>query len=35
MAQTRCSKEEIPVARLISKGISRIGKFLEDINTAY
>ena len=26
--------EEIPVARLISKGISRIGRPLEDINTA-
>ena len=34
MAQSRCSKEEIPVARLISKGISRIGRPLEDINTA-
>ncbi len=34
MAQSRCLKEEIPVARLISKGISRIGRPLEDINTA-
>ena len=34
MAQSRCVKEEIPVARLISKGISRIGRPLEDINTA-
>ena len=34
MAQSRCLKEEIPVASLISKGISRIGRPLEDINTA-
>jgi len=34
MAQSRCLKEEIPVARLILKGISRIGRPLEDINTA-
>ncbi len=29
-----CLKEDKPVARLISKGISRIGRPLEDINTA-
>ena len=34
MAQSKCIKQEIPVARLISKGISRIGRPLEDINTA-
>ena len=34
MAQTRCLKEEFPAATLISKGISRIGRPLEDINSA-
>jgi len=32
-AQALCLKEDVPVARLISKGITRIGKPLEDINT--
>ncbi len=32
-AQALCVKEDVPVARLIAKGISRIGKPLEDINT--
>jgi biopolymer transport protein ExbB len=29
-----CAHSKSPVARLIEKGISRIGKPLEDINTA-
>ena len=33
-AQNLCSTVNSPVSRLISKGISRIGKPLEDINTA-
>jgi biopolymer transport protein ExbB len=33
-AQQLCIKENIPVARLISKGLSRIGRPLDDINTA-
>ena len=33
-AQKLCSKENIPVSRLVSKGLSRIGRPLEDINTA-
>lgn len=33
-AQFLCTQLDSPVARLISKGISRIGKPLEDINTA-
>ncbi|MBD3864407.1 MAG: biopolymer transport protein ExbB [Olleya marilimosa] len=33
-AQNLCSTVDSPVSRLISKGISRIGKPLEDINTA-
>ena len=33
-AQVLCTQEDSPVSRLISKGISRIGKPLEDINTA-
>ncbi len=33
-AQNLCSQVNSPVSRLISKGISRIGKPLEDINTA-
>lgn len=33
-AQALCLKEDSPVARLIAKGISRIGRPLEDINTA-
>lgn len=33
-AQNLCSQANSPVSRLISKGISRIGKPLEDINTA-
>ena len=32
-AQALCLKEDLPVARLIAKGISRIGRPLEDINT--
>lgn len=32
-AQALCLKEDRPVARLIGKGISRIGRPLEDINT--
>lgn len=32
-AQAHCLKEDRPVARLIGKGISRIGRPLEDINT--
>ncbi|WP_211328355.1 MotA/TolQ/ExbB proton channel family protein [Ichthyenterobacterium magnum] len=33
-AQTLCDQVNSPVSRLINKGISRIGKPLEDINTA-
>lgn len=33
-AQTLCAQVNTPVSRLISKGITRIGKPLEDINTA-
>ena len=33
-AQQLCIQENIPVARLVSKGLSRIGRPLEDINTA-
>ncbi len=33
-AQNLCAQVNSPVSRLISKGISRIGKPLEDINTA-
>lgn len=33
-AKNLCSQADSPVSRLISKGISRIGKPLEDINTA-
>ena len=33
-AQLLCAQENSPVSRLIGKGISRIGKPLEDINTA-
>ncbi|GGI58353.1 MotA/TolQ/ExbB proton channel family protein [Winogradskyella haliclonae] len=33
-AQNLCSQANSPVSRLISKGISRIGKPLDDINTA-
>jgi biopolymer transport protein ExbB len=33
-AQKACAHSKSPVARLIEKGISRIGKPLEDINTA-
>jgi biopolymer transport protein ExbB len=33
-AQLLCAQVNTPVSRLISKGISRIGKPLEDINTA-
>ena len=32
-AQALCLNEDLPVARLIAKGISRIGRPLEDINT--
>ena len=32
-AQALCIKEDLPVARLIAKGISRIGRPLDDINT--
>lgn len=32
-AQTLCVQENTPVSRLIAKGISRIGRPLEDINT--
>lgn len=32
-AQALCLKEDVPVARLIAKGITRIGKPLDDINT--
>ncbi|NIJ44296.1 biopolymer transport protein ExbB [Wenyingzhuangia heitensis] len=33
-AKSLCSKTDTPVSNLIQKGISRIGKPLEDINTA-
>ncbi|MAD96947.1 MAG: biopolymer transporter ExbB [Flavobacteriaceae bacterium] len=33
-ADALCKSKETPIARLIGKGISRIGKPLEDINTA-
>ena len=33
-AQQLCIQENIPVSRLIAKGLSRIGRPLEDINTA-
>jgi biopolymer transport protein ExbB len=33
-AQVLCAQVNSPVSRLISKGVSRIGKPLEDINTA-
>lgn len=33
-AQILCAQQNSPVSRLIGKGISRIGKPLEDINTA-
>ena len=33
-AQMLCAQQKSPVSRLIGKGISRIGKPLEDINTA-
>ena len=33
-AQQLCLKENVPVARLISKGLSRKGRPLDDINTA-
>ena len=33
-AQTLCAQVNTPVSRLISKGMTRIGKPLEDINTA-
>ena len=33
-AQVLCAQVNLPVSRLISKGITRIGKPLEDINTA-
>ena len=33
-AQQLCIQENVPVARLVSKGLSRIGRPLEDINTA-
>lgn len=33
-AKIRCAQDKSPTARLIEKGISRIGKPLEDINTA-
>ena len=33
-AQQLCLQENVPVARLISKGLSRIGRPLDDINTA-
>jgi len=32
-AQQLCLSENVPVARLVSKGLSRIGRPLEDINT--
>ena len=33
-AQKLCLKENVPVSRLVSKGLSRIGRPLEDINSA-
>ena len=33
-AQQLCNQESVPVSRLVSKGLSRIGRPLEDINTA-
>mgnify|MGYP000076267171 CR=1 FL=1 len=33
-AQQLCIQENVPVSRLVSKGLSRIGRPLEDINTA-
>lgn len=33
-AQSLCQREDTPAARMINKGISRIGKPLKDINTA-
>ena len=33
-AQRLCVQENVPVARLISKGLSRIGRPLDDINSA-
>ena len=33
-AQQLCVQENVPVTRLISKGLSRIGRPLDDINTA-
>ena len=33
-AQNLCMQEDKPVARMLSKGIARIGRPLEDINTA-
>ena len=33
-AQHLCNQENVPVSRLIFKGLSRIGRPLEDINTA-
>ena len=33
-AQQLCITENVPVSRLVSKGLSRIGRPLEDINTA-
>ena len=33
-AQQLCVQENVPVARLIAKGLSRIGRPLDDINTA-
>ena len=33
-AQQLCVQENVPVSRLVSKGLSRIGRPLEDINTA-
>ena len=33
-AQQLCVQENVPVARLISKGLSRIGRPLDDINSA-
>ena len=33
-AQKLCLKEDVPVSRLVSKGLSRIGRPLEDINSA-
>jgi len=33
-AQQLCIQENVPVARLISKGLSRIGRPLDDINSA-